>query len=523
MPGPYSYTNPYGTDIGAASTTPNSTAPPGSFTNPYGAEIGAASTTPNSTAPPGSFTNPYGAEIGAESTTVPTIGLYQNVDANQGLLQKAGQTLAQGAANLVNPQLGNIASALLSAEDVRSQYNLLKFDRQQPGYGLGLNQTFKYTDFRSVRGNQTVGNRLDGAAAAIINLTTGDFSPESFIAAGYAAASAAPGGAYTLFNRETLYGWGNHGTTNRLNIDFTQPSQIATRYSPTNGMVAIPGLQAFEFRGDKINAVDYSKRSLKEVYRWKPKLGLFGDLGDTLGSVLDAADFTSDFIKFYFTGPKLAPGSSDDDDIIVFRATLTSLTDSFAAGWTSQQMIGRADPNYRYTSFGRSFQMSFTIYATDRDEMKPIWRKLNALASYTAPDYDGSNIALKGPWMRMTVGDIFVQQPVVITSVDYTLQSSETTWDINVERDGSMMQAPKMIEVSVGGNVISNYIPQKNGIMYPLAKRFNKKGKPIQGIDNWVSDFKDSVKKSADPVPGTSAVDQSGTGAVTPGGTGQTE
>jgi hypothetical protein len=495
---------------------------PYSYTNPYNAEIGAGSTTPNSTAPTGPFTNPYGAEIEAESTTVSTIGLYQNVDANQGLLQKAGQTLAQGAANLVNPQLGNIASALLSAEDARSQYNLLKFDRQQPGYGLGLNETFKYTDFRSVRGNQTAGNRLDGAAAAIINLTTGDFSPESFIAAGYAAASAAPGGAYTLFNRETLYGWGNHGTTNRLNIDFTQPSQIATRYSKNKGMVAIPGLQAFEFRGDKINAVDYSKpgegRSLKEAYRWKPKLGLFGDLGDTLGSILDAADFTSDFIKFYFTGPKLAPGSDEKDDIIVFRATLTSLTDSFAAGWTSQQMIGRADPNYRYTSFGRSFQMAFTIYATDRDEMKPIWRKLNALASYTAPDYDGSNIALKGPWMRMTVGDIFVQQPVVITSVDYTLQSSETTWDINVERDGSMMQAPKMIEVSVGGNVISNYIPQKNGIMYPLAKRFTE-GKPIRGIDNWVSDFKDSVQRPEPEGTGTS-VTSGGGGSNTSGTSG---
>ena len=99
---------------------------------------------------------------------------------------------------------------------------------------------------------------------------------------------------------------------------------------------------------------------------------------------------TQDFIKFYFTGPKLFNGNSnaktDTDDIIIFRAAITNLDDSFTANWSPINMIGRADPNYHYTGFGRDLSISFDIYATDRDEVKPIYRKLNALAGYTAPN-----------------------------------------------------------------------------------------------------------------------------------------
>ena len=120
-----------------------------------------------------------------------------------------------------------------------------------------------------------------------------------------------------------------------------------------------------------------------------------------------------------------------------------SLTDSFNPSWTPINFIGRADPNYHYGGYTRDINVDFTVYTTDKDELKPIWRKLNALAGYTAPVYDGSTIGLKGPWMRITIGDLFFQQPIIINSLYYTLHDSETTWETNVLEESDQMEVPK--------------------------------------------------------------------------------
>jgi hypothetical protein len=194
------------------------------------------------------------------------------------------------------------------------------------------------------------------------------------------------------------------------------------------------------------------------------------------------------------TGPKLTPWSDDKtvkDDVMVFRAIITSLTDSYNPTWSPVQFIGRADPAYNYTGYSRDINLDFTVYATDRDELKPIWRKLNALAGYTAPEYDGSSIALKGPYLRLTIGDLFYQQPLIINSLYFTLQDSETTWETNIEQDGSNMQVPKQIQISLGGTLITDYLPQKGGRFYTLAHKDNlTSDSPLKGTTNWLSDMK---------------------------------
>ena len=150
-------------------------------------------------------------------------------------------------------------------------------------------------------------------------------------------------------------------------------------------------------------------------------------------------------------------------------------------------MIGRADPNYHYTGFTRDVSVGFDIYATDRDEVKPIYRKLNALAGYTAPAYNANSIAMQAPWMRITIGDLFVQQPVTLTSLSYTF-ATDAPWEINIEDDSTMMQVPLKIGVQCSFNMITDYLPKQNGTFYTLAKEFEN-GLPKAGNNNWLSDF----------------------------------
>ena len=172
---------------------------------------------------------------------------------------------------------------------------------------------------------------------------------------------------------------------------------------------------------------------------------------------------------------------------MVFRAIITSLDDSFSPEWTPVKMIGRADANYHYGGFTRDMSLAFTVYATDRDEMKPIYRKLNALAGYTAPTYDKTSIGLIGPWMRITIGDLLIQQPVIINSLSYGLASADTPWEINIENDPEMKQAPMQITVTITFKVITDYLPEKNGQFYTLAKSNTIDG-PQKGTHNWLTD-----------------------------------
>jgi hypothetical protein len=361
----------------------------------------------------------------------------------------------------------------------------------------------KYKDFRAFKGYvfSVDDMRLDGASAATRNLGNQDVTNGNAVSAVYAAAAATPGGVYKLFNLESVYGWGNHGDTNALRRDFTARSQVATRWA--SGLGANPGSwlptknpieMVTEFRGDKINVIDFSERKLSDVYRWKPPM--FPGL-EKWNKFVSATDLTKDFIKFYFTGPKLQNGLDLVDDIMVFRAIIDTFSDTHSPTWSAVQMIGRADPNYMYTGYSRDISLSFTVYATSRDEMKPIYRKLNALAGYTVPDYiNNTSIAMKSPWLRMTIGDLLVQQPVIINSLDYTFIDSDTTWEINVENDPTMMQAPHKVSVSLGLHVLSDTLPQKNGRMYTLAKQFEKTGVPIEGGDNWLSDTHDNARNA---------------------------
>ena len=349
-------------------------------------------------------------------------------------------------------------------------------------------------DFRSRKGfgsvSDFVGKRLDGSAAAVSIKGKGRAR-----AAAYAAASIAPGGAYTLFNRETLYGEGNPGSPMALRNDFTAKSTVTTKWDETDKKwkpTKNPLQKALEFRGDKVNVIDFRKGTFADTYRWKPNINL-GKVGDVLGAVINDPGVTQDYIKFFFTGPNIKFGDTDSvDDIMTFRASITSLTDTFNPQWNPVQMIGRADPNYHYSGYSRDMNLDFTIYATDRDELKPIWRKLNALASYTAPEYTKDSIAMKGPWMRVTIGDLFKQTPVFISSLFYTLVDNETTWDINIEHDPTRMQVPNKVQVSMGLTVITDYLPEKGGRMYSLN---NGNALDELGDNNWLSDSVNSGPK----------------------------
>lgn len=417
-----------------------------------------------------------------------------------------GQLLTGAALNSVSsiagvPQIAQIGASIIGSTTKYSPYFAYAVPPLSSANRNGIFSGIETPDLRLRKGfgPQSITMRIDGTAAA---------TRKSIKAGIIAGLNISTLGTYSVFNLngagKSGYGWGDHGNVYALRNDYTAQSHIATRWNPGALPESGPDVGNLKtgawsptlnplslitpFRGDKVSVIDFGQRNKQNIYKWRPTKFLEDNI---FGALINN---TQDFIKFYFTGPKLHAGLSKDnedikDDVIVFRAIINSLSDTFTPGWSSQTMIGRADPNYHYTGFTRDMNLDFTVYATSRDELKPIYRKLNALAGYTAPEYVKSSIAMRAPWMRMTIGDLFVHQPVILTSLGYTLHDSDTTWEINFEDDPTMMQTPHKIGVSMGITPIMDYLPQKGGKFYTLAKKFNAEAMPQPGNDNWLSEF----------------------------------
>ena len=213
------------------------------------------------------------------------------------------------------------------------------------------------------------------------------------------------------------------------------------------------------FRGDRVTAIDIGKQEkIEDIY---PEGG-------------------KDLINFFFED------GTQGTNVMPFRCTMTGFSDSFSPSWEQITIMGRPDGAYIYKSFDRTISFSFTVAALSRSEMIPMWRKLNYLASYTMPDYGTKGALPGGPYMRITIGDLFHRTPGFITSLTYTV-NDDATWDIAEDvgvNAPDAKQLPQSIEVAVGFTIISDYRPQLKGRVYSLSNL----GSAKPGEGNWLGD-----------------------------------
>jgi len=373
-------------------------------------------------------------------------------------------------------------------DNVYGQYETLDYDQLDKGSSTGQFQDFRqYKKSGNVRRDGSFTNDANSSAASALLVASNQ----------EAADTKATAGSYGLFDRETYFGMGQLGDPAALKKDYTTRTEASTQWrlgswSPTTDKNAI----IEPFRGDKVTVRDFEVGTAKEVYKWKRGVRDALLQGSEIGKIIDSfEDFigtptntTKDFIKFHFLGPRTA--ARGQYDIFTFRAALTGLTDSFSPGWQPIDYVGRADKSYLYSSFERSVDLQFRVYATSRDELKPMWRKLNYLATYTMPEYDNNYITYRGKYLRLTVGDLFIQQPVLISNLFYTLVDNDTTWEINLEEDPTNKQVPMRVDVNMSLRMLTDYLPQYMGQAYSL---YDQNEGDRAGDSNWLSDSKPST------------------------------
>jgi len=170
-----------------------------------------------------------------------------------------------------------------------------------------------------------------------------------------------------------------------------------------------------------------------------------------------------DLIRFRFE--LVDTDNPDQADYLFFRAFLDSFGDSFKSSWDSVKYSGRGEDLFTYKGFSRDIGLSFKIAAQSSAEMKPLYRKLNYLASTTAPDYgDGGRI--RGNYIRLTVGDYLNSQPGFITNIGIKW-NKEYPWEIAISKpeDGASSQPmilPHVLDVDLSFTPIHDFLPRKS-------------------------------------------------------------
>ncbi len=175
------------------------------------------------------------------------------------------------------------------------------------------------------------------------------------------------------------------------------------------------------------------------------------------------ADYSSefeDYIKF-----RIAVVDTENplnDNVMIFRAYLDSLSDDYSGDWSSHKYNGRAENFYTYSGFDRKISFSFKIHTQTRWEQKPLWRKLNYLVSQTAPEY--KNRRMRGVFSRLTIGDWMNEVPGFFTSVGLSWATAYP-WETRYDKDGAdrdLNEYPHILDVQCAFTPVHNFAPSNS-------------------------------------------------------------
>jgi len=239
----------------------------------------------------------------------------------------------------------------------------------------------------------------------------------------------------------------------------------------------------------RVNLGDPGIKGDKSSYQFgkqKPDGSKFGPLDKLTALPLYKSDsvitnkIKNDLVKFRI-------GVIDNDNptkktYIHFRAFIDDYKDTYNAKWNSANYLGRADKVHNYQGFDRSITLSWTVAAQSKDELIPMYQKLNYLASTCAPDYSDYGY-MRGNLITLTVGGWLYEQVGFIEGISYTVPK-EAPWEIaipdangkgvtasGIKTDKSVKEMPMIIKVSgFKFTPIHNFVPQLQDNKYSKAE-----------------------------------------------------
>ena len=183
---------------------------------------------------------------------------------------------------------------------------------------------------------------------------------------------------------------------------------------------------------------------------------------------------------------------------IHFRALINSLSDAYTSEWEGQKFMGRSEDFYRYSGFGRTVSLDWTVAAQSKQELIPMYQKLNYLASVCAGDYSDAGY-MRGNLITLSVGGWFQEQVGIMKGLTLEVPQ-ESPWEIGItdannltsintgkekleiNSDPSVQEMPMIVNVSG-----FTFIPIHDFV--PRVQRNSFNGGKLEGGGNFISNY----------------------------------
>jgi hypothetical protein len=190
---------------------------------------------------------------------------------------------------------------------------------------------------------------------------------------------------------------------------------------------------------DKINALSVYKRPSVALTNEKP---------------------VNDLVKFRIA--VIDNSSPNYKTFIHFRAFIDNFSDSYNANWNPVTYLGRGENFYTYNNYTRAISMGWTVAAQSKEELIPMYKKLNYLASSLTPYYTPRGY-MTGNLVQLTVGGYLYETVGIINSLTYDIPE-ESPWEIGIndvgDYDSSVKELPHIMRVTnFSFTPIQNFIP----------------------------------------------------------------
>ena len=149
-----------------------------------------------------------------------------------------------------------------------------------------------------------------------------------------------------------------------------------------------------------------------------------------------------------------------NNQFIQFPAYLTDITDNSSAEYNPTRYIGRPDQVFVYSGYTRNISFGFRVAALKKEDIPILWRKVDKLKLLTLPTFKTNEVINDNeerpiaPFVELTLGNLFREQPGYFSSVNVTIPQT-STWELD---DG--LQLPHICDVTVEFTFVGRATPQ---------------------------------------------------------------
>lgn len=173
------------------------------------------------------------------------------------------------------------------------------------------------------------------------------------------------------------------------------------------------------------SVINGSSPSIKDSYNLTVPVPSTNENIINYGNIIRTPKEKTDIIKFIFKDVR-------GENPVHFRALLSSIKESIKPQFNEQQYVGRTERFVTYGGVKRSVNLMFNIAAFSRGELNGVWTKINYLSGLTFPNgvKDGFMVP---PLFKITIGNIYDNQPCYIESLDYDFLDETITFDVDKE------------------------------------------------------------------------------------------